>query len=87
MGGLVNLIGGTKGAELSCFTFSHILAATDNFSEKKLVGNGGFGYVYKVIFISRQPIVWYMFLNCLSIAPRSKEHLEMHSPLGMGYSS
>ncbi|CAD6269382.1 unnamed protein product [Miscanthus lutarioriparius] len=47
MGGLVNLIGGTKGVELSCFTFSHILAATDNFSEKKLVGNGGFGYVYK----------------------------------------
>jgi len=57
MGGLVNLIGGTKGAELSCFTFSHILAATDNFSEKKLVGNGGFGYVYKVIFSSSQPIV------------------------------
>ncbi|KAG0530882.1 hypothetical protein BDA96_05G225400 [Sorghum bicolor] len=47
MGGLVNLIGGTKGAELSCFTFSHILAATDNFSERNLVGNGGFGYVYK----------------------------------------
>ncbi|AQK48402.1 Protein MID1-COMPLEMENTING ACTIVITY 1 [Zea mays] len=47
MGGLVNLIGGTKGAELSCFTFSHILAATDNFSEKNLVGKGGFGYVYK----------------------------------------
>lgn len=57
MGGLVNLIGGTKGAELPCFTFSHILAATDNFSEKKLVGKGGFGYVYKVSFSIRQPIV------------------------------
>jgi hypothetical protein len=57
MGGLVNLIGGTKGAELPCFTFSHILAATDNFSEKNLVGKGGFGYVYKVSFSIRQPIV------------------------------
>lgn len=57
MGGLVNLIGGTKGAELPCFTFSHILAATDNFSEKNLVGKGGFGYVYKVSFSIRQPVV------------------------------
>ncbi|RCV39457.1 hypothetical protein SETIT_8G226600v2 [Setaria italica] len=47
MRGLVNLIGGSKRAELSHFSFSQILAATDNLSERNLVGNGGFGYVYK----------------------------------------
>ncbi|CAO2145025.1 unnamed protein product [Urochloa humidicola] len=47
MRGLANLIGDAKGAELSHFSFSQILAATDNLSERNLVGNGGFGYVYK----------------------------------------
>ncbi|TVU04344.1 hypothetical protein EJB05_50078 [Eragrostis curvula] len=47
MGELANLIGGGKGAQLLYFSFSQILAATDNLSERNLVGNGGFGYVYK----------------------------------------
>ncbi|CAL4986068.1 unnamed protein product [Urochloa decumbens] len=44
---LTNLISGSKGAELLHFSFSQILAATDNLSERNVVGNGGFGYVYK----------------------------------------
>ena len=50
MRGLANLIGGAKGAELLDFSFSQILAATDNLSDGNLVGNGGFGCVYKVMF-------------------------------------
>ena len=47
---LANLMGGAKGAELLHFSFSQILAATDNLSDGNLVGNGGFGCVYKVMF-------------------------------------
>lgn len=47
---LANLIGGARRAELSHFSFSQILAATDNFSKRNLLGNGGFGYIYKVMF-------------------------------------
>jgi hypothetical protein len=64
--GLVNLIGATKGAELSYLSFSQILAATKNFSESNLVGHGGFGYVYKVIFPQD------IFSVGLSIAPKSE---------------
>lgn len=35
-------------AELPLFTFSFIAAATDNFSEKNKLGQGGFGPVYRV---------------------------------------
>jgi len=44
---LANLMGGAKGAELLHFSFSQILAATDNLSDGNLMGNGGFGCVYK----------------------------------------
>jgi len=50
MRGLANLMGGAKGAELLHFSFSQILAATDNLSDGNLMGNGGFGCVYKVMF-------------------------------------
>jgi len=50
MRGLADLIGSAKGAELLHFSFSQILAATDNLSDGNLVGNGGFGCVYKVMF-------------------------------------
>jgi hypothetical protein len=45
-----NLIGGGIGAGLSYFSFSQSLAATYNLSERNLVGDGGFGYVCKVLF-------------------------------------
>jgi len=35
-------------AELPLFTFSFIAAATDNFSQKNKLGQGGFGPVYWV---------------------------------------
>ncbi|KAM3206755.1 hypothetical protein ACQJBY_062110 [Aegilops geniculata] len=44
---LVNLIGVGKGAELPYFSFSQILAATDNLSLRNLLGNDVFGCTYK----------------------------------------
>ncbi|KAL6908126.1 hypothetical protein ACP4OV_002296 [Aristida adscensionis] len=38
---------GRKGAGISYFSFSEIMTATDNLSDRNLVGIGGFGYVYK----------------------------------------
>lgn len=46
---LVNLIGVAKGAELPYFSFSQILAATDNLALRNLLGNGVFGCTYKVM--------------------------------------
>lgn len=39
--------GGAKGHDLRLFTYASILAATDNFSSKNKLGEGGFGPVYK----------------------------------------
>ncbi|XP_047089715.1 G-type lectin S-receptor-like serine/threonine-protein kinase At1g11410 [Lolium rigidum] len=44
---LANLFGVEKGAGLSYFSLSQILAATDNLSWRNMVGHGGFGYTYK----------------------------------------
>lgn len=35
-------------SEFSLYDFSQIADATDNFSPKKILGEGGFGPVYKV---------------------------------------
>lgn len=39
---------GTGSTEVICFSLSTIVAATDNFSVSKKLGEGGFGTVYKV---------------------------------------
>jgi hypothetical protein len=44
------LIWGLEGrsSEFTVYDFSHVLEATDNFSEENKLGQGGFGPVYKV---------------------------------------
>ena len=39
-----------KGIDVPFFDLKSILAATDYFSETKMLGQGGFGPVYKVIY-------------------------------------
>ncbi|KAL6653677.1 hypothetical protein ACP70R_008601 [Stipagrostis hirtigluma subsp. patula] len=44
---IANLIVVGKGAGLSYFSFSQILVSTNSLSWRNLIGNGGFGYIYK----------------------------------------
>lgn len=37
-----------NGTELVMYSFNSLVAATDNFSDEKKLGQGGFGHVYKV---------------------------------------
>ena len=45
----LKLDGGRRKPDLTFFDISTILAATDNFSPTKRLGQGGFGPVYKVL--------------------------------------
>lgn len=44
-------------AELSFFNFSSIVIATNNFSDENKLGQGGFGPVYKVNYVTVDMIV------------------------------
>ncbi|XP_062009549.1 G-type lectin S-receptor-like serine/threonine-protein kinase B120 isoform X2 [Rosa rugosa] len=48
--------GGKKGTELPLFSLRSIVAATNNFSEKNKLGEGGFGPVYKGILPENQEV-------------------------------
>jgi hypothetical protein len=41
---------GSMGQDLMVFSYESVMAATDNFSIKNKLGQGGFGPVYKVSF-------------------------------------
>lgn len=45
-------LSGKKDHELPLFNFSSIQAATDHFSDANKLGQGGFGPVFKVIYLS-----------------------------------
>ncbi|KAL6654625.1 hypothetical protein ACP70R_008090 [Stipagrostis hirtigluma subsp. patula] len=52
---IANLIVVGKGAGLSYFSFSQILVSTNSLSWRKLIGNGGFGYIYKLLYLGKLP--------------------------------
>ena len=43
---------GTENQDISIFSFKSIAMATTNFSNSNKVGQGGFGAVYKVLFLN-----------------------------------
>lgn len=51
---------GKMGQDISVFSYKSILAATRNFSDENKLGEGGFGFVYQVIYISRH-FAFYIF--------------------------
>lgn len=60
-------IGKRRGQEFKMFSFSEIVAATDDFSFASKLGEGGFGPVYKVKsrFLSNNSYIgkWYLTLK------------------------
>lgn len=62
---------GTSSAEVHCFSLSTIIAATDNFSFSKRLGEGGFGTVYKVYLVYWSGILHKFFYTNKSLTEYS----------------
>lgn len=53
--------GGGSATKFRLFSYDDLKVASDGFSSKNKVGEGGFGSVYKVIFLLH---IYLYFLNC-----------------------
>ncbi|KAK4755043.1 hypothetical protein SAY87_008800 [Trapa incisa] len=68
-------------AESLQYDFAIISAATDNFSEENKLGQGGFGYVYKVWRNWREGTVWNIIDPSLGSGQRSEIQRCIHTGL------
>lgn len=50
--------------DLPSFDLATIVAATDNFSSENMIGEGGFGQVYRVMDTTHE---LYKFAHCINI--------------------
>lgn len=71
--------GGNKGQPiLPFFNIKTIMASTSNFNSENELGKGGFGCVYKVCEIIKNPIVFFSFPHVSSMGSNHVQHTVEH---------